>query len=267
MIIKYDIKQLNRIIKYIFDLTGISISILDTNYNVLVNCSKRGDFCSLLQTIKDKKTACSQCDQKIIEKCKSTKKLESHICWVGLYDSAMPMVKDDIIVGYAVMGRIRSEKSPYLPSFKHDDVNILSRLNKLYCNLPFMSEAKLTALHALLPCILFDSYIQIEHDYLINEVVNFINNNLQEDLNVDLLCNKFHVSKNYLYKTFANNFSCTVNGYISMQRLKLVKELLLNSDDSIKIISEKVGIYNYAYFFKWFKKNTGKTPSEYKELF
>ena len=268
MIIKYDIKQLNSIIKHIFDLTGISISILDTNYNVLANCSEKEDFCSLLQTIKDNKLSCSQCDQKILKQCKSTKKLEGHICWIGLYASSMPIVKDGIIVGYAIMGRVRSKKSPYLPNFKHDiDTNILNQLNKLYCKLPFITEVNLIALYALLPYILFDSCIQIEYNSFINELVNFINANLQDNLNVELLCAKFHVSKNYLYKAFANNFGCTVNGYISMQRLKLVKELLINNDDSIKIIDEKVGIYNYTYFCRWFKKTPEILQVNTKRLF
>ena len=59
MIIQYNAEQLNRIIKNIFVLTGISISILDSNYNVLANCSKEQDFCSLSQTFDDKKMLCS----------------------------------------------------------------------------------------------------------------------------------------------------------------------------------------------------------------
>ena len=115
MIIKYNTEQLKRIIESIFYLTGVRISILDTDYNVIVNCTQKQDYCSLLQTIKDQKARCLRCDQKILKRCQSTKKMEYHICWAGLYDCSLPIIKNNSIVGFAIMGRIRSERSPVLP--------------------------------------------------------------------------------------------------------------------------------------------------------
>jgi|GEM_PF-5885560 len=39
---------------------------------------------------------------KILNRCRISKKLESHICRAGLYDSAMPIIKDDNVVGFVV---------------------------------------------------------------------------------------------------------------------------------------------------------------------
>lgn len=266
MIIQYNAEQLNRIIKNIFVLTGISISILDSNYNVLANCSKEQDFCSLSQTFDDKKTLCSQCDQKILKLCESTKKMESHICWAGLYDSAMPIVKNDTIVAYAIMGRMRSERSPVLPQIlPDDDPHTLEQLYELYSKLPFMTETKLSALYDLLSYILFEPSIQIVYDSFINKAIDFIDTHLHEDLSVGALCNKFHISKNYLYKAFSNNLGSSVNEYIATQRLKRAKEMLTICDEPVYIVAEKVGIYNYTYFCRWFKKRTGISPNEYRK--
>jgi AraC-like DNA-binding protein len=266
MIIQYNAEQLNRIIKNIFVLTGISISILDSNYNVLANCSKEQDFCSLSQTFDDKKTLCSQCDQKILKLCESTKKMESHICWAGLYDSAMPIVKNDTIVAFAIMGRMRSERSPVLPQIlPDDDPHTLEQLYELYSKLPFMTETKLSALYDLLSYILFEPSIQIVYDSFINKAIDFIDTHLHEDLSVGALCNKFHISKNYLYKAFSNNLGSSVNEYIATQRLKRAKEMLTICDEPVYIVAEKVGIYNYTYFCRWFKKRTGISPNEYRK--
>ena len=266
MIIQYNAKQLNRIINNIFVLTGISISILDSNYNVLANCSKEQDFCSLSQTFDDKKTLCSQCDQKILKLCESTKKMESHICWAGLYDSAMPIVKNDTIVAFAIMGRMRSERSPVLPQIlPDDDPHTLEQLYELYSKLPFMTETKLSALYDLLSYVLFEPSIQIVYDSFINKAIDFIDTHLHEDLSVGALCNKFHISKNYLYKAFSNNLGSSVNEYIATQRLKRAKEMLTICDEPVYIVAEKVGIYNYTYFCRWFKKRMGISPNEYRK--
>ena len=266
MIIKYNAEQLNRIINNIFVLTGISISILDSNYNVLANCSKEQDFCSLSQNFDNKKKLCSQCDQELLKQCRSTKKLECHICWAGLYDSAMPIIKNNTVVGYVIMGRIRSEMSPALPQFfPNADLQTVEQLNNLYYKLPFMTEDKLTSLYNLLSYILFDPSIQIVYDSFINEAINFIDMHLHENLSVSVLCNTFHISKNYLYKTFSDNFGSSVNEYIAAQRLKHAKKLLTICDEPIYIVAEKVGIYNYPYFCRWFKKRMGISPKEYRK--
>ena len=164
------------------------------------------------------------------------------------------------------MGRIRSERSPALPYFSPNaDPRTVEQLKNLYYKLPFMTEDKLTSLYNLLSYILFDPSIQIVYDSFINEVVDYVDMQLHEDLSVGALCNKFHISKNYLYKTFSDNFGSSVNEYIALQRLKRAKELLTIGNDPIYSVAENVGIDNYSYFCRWFKKRTGNSPNEYRK--
>ena len=265
MIIQYDSDQLSSIIDDIFVLTGISISILDTNRREVATSKKKLEYCCLLQSIAGEQCRCEQCDKKILDRCLFTKTLEHHICRAGLYDSAMPIIKDDTIVGFVIMGQVRSAESPataqYLP---RTDVQTLEHLNRYYTNAPFFSKERLDALHDLLPRILFDRAIRIVYDPMISEIVNYIDEHLQENLSIERLCAKFYISKNNLYKAFRINFGNTVTGYINEQRIFLAKELLRQSDKSMSDVAEHIGINNYTYFFKLFKKLTGITPTEYR---
>lgn len=266
MIIKYHKEELSRIIKDIFEITEISISILDADFNVLANCERRENYCRILQTIKAEQGLCAECDQKILERCRSTKKLESHICRAGFYDCAMPIVKYDTVAGYVIMGQIRSTNSPVMPQYlPNTDFPITDKLNELYREAPFMSESQLSGLYDLLPHILFNSAIEIVYDPFVNKAVEFIDANLQERLSVSGLCEKFHISKNYLYDAFRNNLNNTVIGYINNRRILRAKELLKQSNDSVYKIAEKVGVNNYTYFCKLFKKLSGVTPTEYRK--
>ena len=75
MIIQYDKEQLGRMIRNLFELTGISISVLDADYKTLAHCSHPGDFCTLLQSVDVENENCKKCDKKILETCNRTGKL------------------------------------------------------------------------------------------------------------------------------------------------------------------------------------------------
>lgn len=266
MIIKYDTEQLRRIIKNIFELTGISISVLDTEYNVLTRSTRGNDYCSFLQSIEQERSYCRKCDQEILEKCRLSKKLEKHICRVGLYDAAIPIIKHDTVVGFALMGRVRSSNSPAFPKYLPEtDSESIEKLKSMYDELPFIAEERLMALYDLLSFIIFDNSIQIVYDPLATEIVDFINENFTKNLTINYLCSRFHISKNRLYKAFSDNFGSTVNMYVTECRLKKAKELLCESDDSVYKISQIVGIDNYTYFCRLFKKIVGITPSGYRK--
>lgn len=265
VIIKYDTVRLKKLIEDIFDLTGISVSVLDNKYNLLTNCSHKNDFCSFLQTFPEEKRHCRNCDIKLLNLCKKSKKLENHICRTGLYDSAMPIIKYNTAVGYVILGRVRSEE--YDKELKYfPDTNPLTKekLIKHYDNIPILSKKQLDAIYDILPYILFNNAIKIVYDPFAEEIIEYINNHLKDKLSIDLLCVKFNISSTFLYKIFEKNLGVTVNEYIIEQRLNLAKELLINKNLPIYAIAEEVGINNYTYFCKIFKKRTGYSPNNYR---
>ena len=265
MTVKYDIERLKGIIKNIFDLTGVSISVLDTERRVLARCLREGDYCFLVQNIEAERLRCHECDMKILKKCQASKSLEKHICHAGLYDAAMPIVKDGAVVGYVIMGRVRSVNSPpVMQSASGIDGKTAMHMARLYRELPFLSEERLNALYGLLSSVVFDAAIRILYDPLLIELTDHIDANIGKPLCIGGLCSEFHISKNRLYKTFHENLGKTVNEYITERRLALARVLLTESNAPAYQIAEKVGIDNYAYFCKLFKKNCGVTPTEYR---
>ena len=109
------------------------------------------------------------------------------------------------------------------------------------------------------------SAIEIEFGSFITQTTEYINTHLQENLNIASICATFHVSKNYLYEAFRSTFNCTVNEYISSQRLKQATSLLEETEEPIYRIAEMVGIDNYTYFCKLFKRKMGISPTEYRK--
>ena len=251
--IRYDIEKMKRIISDLSLLTGISMSFLDTDRRTLCSCINDNGYCSALQTDKNSKRMCDCSDNIILNKCLETKCFEGHICHAGLFDAAMPIIKDDIFAGMILMGQVRlSGKSGAL------------KLSEKYDAIPEFSDDQISALGTLLPNVLFESAIFIEYDSIFNEIVEYIKDNPGEPIGIDHICKKFHVSKNSLYSYFKECYGKTVNEFITDVKIERAKRLLLNSRDPIYVIAEDIGIDNHTYFCKLFKKKTGMTPNEYR---
>lgn len=262
---KYNMTTLKHITRDLSKLTGIAISVLDSERSRLTTTSAVNDYCTVLQTMGTNNLLCRCSDNTILDECAASMKLETHICHAGLCDAAMPIVKNNIILGYIVFGRIRSTNSPKESKYSFD-TSKGELLAPLYHELPFFSDEQLYCLHDLLSHILFEKAIEIETDGFIEIATNFIESHLNETLSVDILCRELNVSRNYLYRSFHNYYEKTVNEYITEQRINKAKSFLLKTNLPVYVIAEKVGFENYTYFCKLFKRKTGFSPSNYRAM-
>ena len=266
MIVKYDTDKLNKLINDLSNLLGISMSFLDREFNALTECKSQDGFCATLQSSKKGKELCNLSDSAILGKCSKTLKFESHICHAGLCDAAMPIVKNNEIVGYIIMGRIRtdideSEIARRIAWFGENTSNIIGN----YRELSYFTPDRIDSLRSLLSYVIFDSAIEIEHDELITRATDYINRNLQNNLSVSLLCTELGVSKNVLYKCFDEFYGMTLVEYITAHRITKAKDLLEKTNDPVYLVAEKVGIGNYTYFCRLFLKEVGVSPLKYRK--
>ncbi|KIL40505.1 hypothetical protein SD70_13140 [Gordoniibacillus kamchatkensis] len=103
-----------------------------------------------------------------------------------------------------------------------------------------------------------------------NEVVGIVCRYLQEnyarpDLGIESMADKVKLSPGYLGKLFRGYTQTSFNDYLKTIRLEKAKELLVQTDDPIVVISEKVGILNTNYFYTLFKKTYAISPAVYRE--
>ncbi|KYD07786.1 hypothetical protein B4119_3537 [Parageobacillus caldoxylosilyticus] len=75
-----------------------------------------------------------------------------------------------------------------------------------------------------------------------------------------------HGSPYHLHRTFKRIKGITPAEYIRKVRISKTIQYLATSDKTITEISLAVGIPNTAYFITLFKKETGYTPADYRQL-
>lgn len=98
----------------------------------------------------------------------------------------------------------------------------------------------------------------------VNEIISFINKHLTEPLTLDTIAAKFYLNKDYLGRLFKEHTHATIGHYISVQRASLAQNMLAEGH-TVSEVQEKLGFTSYAYFFKFFKKMTGISPSQYRK--
>jgi two-component system response regulator YesN len=103
-----------------------------------------------------------------------------------------------------------------------------------------------------------------------NEVIDHVLLYIQQhynrsDMSLNLLASEFRLSVSYLSKLFKEQKECNFIDYLMDYRMSKAMEMLVGTDEKIRIIAEQVGYSNVNSFVRIFKKISGLTPTEYRE--
>ncbi|MBQ8849715.1 MAG: helix-turn-helix transcriptional regulator [Clostridia bacterium] len=102
--------------------------------------------------------------------------------------------------------------------------------------------------------------------FYIQDVFQYISENFMDGLDIADISKQFAVSRSKLDRDFKKFAGITVHSYMEMCRLNQAKFLLeYQKNISISDIALMCGFKSENYFFPFFKKTIGKTPSEYRK--
>ena len=94
--------------------------------------------------------------------------------------------------------------------------------------------------------------------------MHFIETNYtNQDLNILYVADHFKLSPAYLSRIFKKELGIGPAEYLQKIRLEAAKKLLLETDMTVKEISEAVGYQYVLTMNRAFKKSLGITPSQY----
>lgn len=272
MNIRYNEKKLQKITEDFSNITGLDIVVVDSEYREIASCYKGCNFCQIIQNNGEGEMRCACSDMELLTRCRENNKLETHICHAGLTDMAVPIQKNNLVLGYILFGRIRNTENF---SDIYNRVSWIScnyeKLDREFRKLKYFNETQIESIAnvatAITAYILSEGMLNEEYNSMTSKIIACIDDKLTLDLSVDFLCRELNISKNTLYEHFHSSFHCTVNEYISQKRFEKAKQLLIETDFSLADITELSGIRNYTYFFKLMKKYEGITPRQYRQKY
>lgn len=107
--------------------------------------------------------------------------------------------------------------------------------------------------------------VEIKNSNLIDNVIQYINEHIEDDINIDELSNKFFISKFHMLREFKKYSGTTIYKFIIQKRLIIAKELILQGIP-ITDVYMQCGFGDYCNFFRAFKNEYGVTPKQFYEL-
>lgn len=171
----------------------------------------------------------------------------------------------------------RSKYNLLRPSdeIKENIMSIVEKIEKVCINISYgsniLKNIYLTELIVFLNKAYLDTYDEeIENDISYNEKINsiilYINENLDSDLSLEFLAEKFYLSKYHLLREFKKNVGYTIHDYIQQKRLIMAK-ILLWGDISITEVCMRCGFGDYSNFIRSFKNAFGISPKKYSKQY
>jgi two-component system response regulator YesN len=100
---------------------------------------------------------------------------------------------------------------------------------------------------------------------LLADIIRFIDAYYAEKIDLELLSNKFHISREHISRLFKRDFGENFIEYITKVRLNKAVELLKGTNLKLQSISDQTGFSDVSYFSKVFKKQYGLPPADYRE--
>lgn len=274
MISSFEKSRLRDLLKDFYTVVGIRISVFDDELNIVTEYpDEPPELCRIVRGTDKGIHACRECD---IEACHRAKKLrEPHVytCHAGLTEAITPIRLGGGVIGYAIFAHMMPEEGGdeaaeevcrRCAAYGADDAAVREAVGKIKRH----SREKIIASVRLLDAIA--SYMQItnlaswKNEDVSRQINAFIENNLREKLDSDTICRQFYISRTKLYQISVQSFGMGIAQYVTYKRIERAKKLMRSDDMTVTAIAREVGVDDYNYFCKLFRKAVGVPPGKYK---
>lgn len=103
-----------------------------------------------------------------------------------------------------------------------------------------------------------------QYSQQVDEILDYINQNIDKPLSIDHLSKQFFLSESYICRIFKSATGTTINKYLTARRITRAKSLLAEGK-SVNEVCESCGFQDYSNFLKAFTKAVGISPKKYAQ--
>jgi two-component system response regulator YesN len=159
-------------------------------------------------------------------------------------------------------GRIQLELNLYKPDSEEKESELAA---KVFQQETLDDLRRLVEAHLLKVCERIAEKRSGKSKNVIERIRAVIDKRFAENLQISDIAKEVFLSVTYLCLLFKQETGVTINEYITRVRVEKAKEMLKDPGNKFYEVCYAVGYSDPSYFSKIFKKNTGFTPSSYRE--
>lgn len=144
---------------------------------------------------------------------------------------------------------------------------ILSDLFYTATNYPSRELAMIGYLYLFFSCITYLPHMSPKNfpEVYLDKAIAYIQNNSSYKISVNDIAKYVGIERSYLYRIFKDALDCSVNQYIQNYKIEKAKNMLLQKDLPIQVISNSLGFEDPSHFTKVFKRICKITPLTYRK--
>ncbi len=275
MLLDINMNKLTKLIESFYKLAKIRITVFDDAFNeFFAYPASHSTFCNMMNKVPEIHTLCQESAKALCELCRKENRLVMCTCHAGLTEVCAPLHENGITIGYIMFGQITNikDKEFFAESAKNcckDYALNDEEFARKIVTVPHKTNDQIEAVSQIINT--FTSYIYLERiislkkEETLASIVDYIENNPGTDLSVTALCERFSVSKTFLYELTKPVMPEGIAKYIRTKRIEKAKQLITETDKSIEEISGLVGFLDCNYFRRLFKQICGISANTYRK--
>lgn len=268
-----NIARLTDLLESLHQITHLIISLYNTQGAEMYVCQARSPFCELIRRLPQGRQRCIACDQRTIDALAPPYAPVQYRCHAGLIDAVIPIVESGRLIATILVGQILDD-TPLEKQWADTQRRCAwypdeTLLKEAFYRLPRLSEKQTRACHDIINACVSD--IRLEELMRASARTDaqrlelYISEHYAQPLTLASLSQALAVSKSKLYLLAAEiQPGLTVGALLMRKRIAAARQLLSISGMTVRDVAERVGIPDYNYFTKVFKKAVHMTPSQFK---
>jgi len=227
-------------------------------------------YCQSIRMCPTGAAACSKEDRKGRVLAYTRKRLVTYTCHAGMTEVVKPIIKQGNLLGYAMIGQIRTEKLPPVYWSSRWNSTYKENLEEIFSSQPLLSQSTLGHIIEMFSYLmdLLISNNMIEHTGIDipSRLSAYIQQHIDEPLPLSSTSVAMNLSQSRLSHVVKERYGISYTSLI--RRLKMEQSRFLLShypDMTITEVSSAVGFSDSQYFSKIFRKESGISPSLYRK--
>lgn len=269
-------RKLRQILVDFHTVTGQHIAIFDNEFELITEYPEQQcEFCTLIRTCDEGLRRCRQCDSYGMTMARDKNAVAMYTCHAGMIEVCAPIIDEEEILGYIMLGQLLTDEDR-----KTQWASIKKRCETLDCSVkdlhqvfqkmkqvsPEVLSATSRIMMACVGYIRLEQLMKQQSSARWRDIQQYINTHLITPFTLQEMADDLDVSVATICKTVKRNTGKTVGQLVTEDRIRRAQQYLSGTERPVAEIAGIVGIEDYNYFTRVFRRQTGVTPTQYRRI-
>ncbi len=262
--------EITMILAELYKITGFKITMYNADFEqISAYPAEAHPFCRLVNKDDGEHRKCRECDKRACTAALENRDTYIYRCRYGLTEAVSPLYNFGALSGFLMMGQIAESDTVAIDAVKMAGAVLRGEdARKIISTIPVVKPGMVSSFIKIMTVcaqyITLSNALPSRKPTVAEMAKKYICENLGHKLSIGEICHSIGCSKSTLLTAFKKRYGCTINDYITGERLKQARAMLRSTEKKINEIAMESGFSDQSYFSKVFTAEHGMSPSEYR---